>query len=92
MFDKAGYVLNDIFTQLSPNNLLFNETASGLVSLSIMSGDVFGWYVDSSDGVAGRGFLSVDAVTTPSAVPVPAALPLMASALGAFCIARRRKQ
>jgi len=33
----------------------------------------------------------LEAYMTPSAVPVPAALPLMASALGMFGIARRRK-
>ena len=88
IYDKAGYVLNDTYTQLSPDNLFTFGTANGTVMLSLVAGDTFGWYIDATDGLAGRAFLDV----SPSAVPVPAALPLMASALGAFGVARRRNQ
>lgn len=91
-FDKAGYVINDIFTQLSPNNLPQFGPASGSVMVTVLAGDIFGWYLDATDGIAGRGFLQVSANLSPSAVPVPAALPLMASALSVLTIARRRNK
>ena len=60
--------------------------------VSVLSGDVFGFYIRSLDGILGRAYLDIDAELSPSAVPVPAALPLMASALGIFGIARRRNK
>lgn len=89
-FDKAGYLINNVFTQLSTDNLPQFGSINGTVMVSLLAGDVFGWYIDATDGVAGRGLLSVNA--NPSAVPVPAALPLLASAFCAFGIARRHKQ
>ena len=62
------------------NNGSYIDAATGLPYQFLIgfndSGDLDGDYDDYVIGV--------------SAVPVPAALPLMASALGAFCIARRR--
>jgi len=93
-FDKAGYVLNNTFTQLSTDGQLgsFNTIQSGSVLISIMANDIFGWYIDSVDSLDGFAALRVTNYSAaPSAVPVPAALPLMASALVAFSISRRSK-
>ncbi|MGV3583344.1 MAG: VPLPA-CTERM sorting domain-containing protein [Methylophilus sp.] len=87
-FDPAGYVLNG-FHYLIDN---WNSYGSGSVSnIAINAGDTFGWFIQTEDGVYGRGRLDVTSNFTPSSVPVPAALPLMASALAMFGIARRRK-
>jgi hypothetical protein len=52
----------------------------------------FGWYIKSVDSQSGGALLSIrNYSAAPSAVPVPAALPLMASALVAFGISRRSK-
>ena len=92
-FDKAGYVLNNTFTQLSTDGQLGSNTIqSGSVLISIMANDIFGWYIDSVDSLDGFAALKVTNYSAaPSAVPVPAALPLMASALVAFGISRRSK-
>ena len=89
VFDQAGYFINDKFTLLSPFDLPKTGTAIGSVSISILTGEVFGWYVNSTDGFLGTGTLQV---TSPSAVPVPSALPLMFSVLGIFGLARLRKK
>lgn len=91
-FDKAGYVLNNTFTQLSTDGQPSNIMQFGSVLISIMANDIFGWYIDSTDSRGGYANLEVPNYSAaPSAVPVPAALPLMASALVAFGISRRNK-
>ena len=92
-YDSAGYFVNDIFTQLTPQSSdFFPPPISGSVMVSVLAGDLFGFYARSDDGYAGSISMRVNAELSPSAVPVPAALPLMASALGAFGIARRRNK
>ena len=70
-------------------------------TLTLASGNTFNTVINSISsgallvGVTGQtGNQGNDQyiIKTPSAVPVPAALPLMASALGAFGIARRRNK
>jgi hypothetical protein len=91
-FDKAGYVVNNTFTQLSTDGQPANIIQSGTVLISIMANDIFGWYINSTDSEGEKATLDVTNYSaTPSAVPVPAALPLMASALVAFGISRRSK-
>jgi hypothetical protein len=91
-YEKAGYVINNTFTQLSKDGREPPTIQSGSVLISIMANDIFGWYIDSYDSLDGNAVLKVTNYSaTPSAVPVPAALPLMASALVAFGISRRSK-
>lgn len=74
----------------NPNSLTDTFSLNETMMLSILfdnfSNSAFNGILSSYTQVAGESFAA------PSAVPVPAALPLMASALGAFGIARRRKQ
>ena len=92
-YDSAGYFLNNIFTQLTPSHSdFFPPPVSGSASVSVLAGDLFGWYARSGDGTSGQIRMTVNAELSPSAVPVPAALPLMASALGAFGLMRRRNK
>lgn len=93
--DKAGFVINDLFTQLSLDDLAQFETVNGSITLSLLAGDVFGFYVDATDGLFGRGVLSVDVTKiktgdAPSAVPVPAAGWLFLSAFTGFGLLRRK--
>lgn len=87
--DKAGYLINNVFTQLSTNDLPQFGSISGSVMVSLIAGDTFGWYIDATDAAAGSASLSI---SSPSAVPVPAALPLMASALGLFGFGAMRRK
>ena len=92
-YDSAGYFVNDTFTQLTPmSSDFFPPPVSGSVMVSVLAGDLFGFYARSNDGTSGRIGMTVNAELSPSAVPVPAALPLMASALGIFGLARRRNK
>jgi hypothetical protein len=88
-FDPAGYVINGQFTQLSPDSAPYtdmNYVGSGTVQLSLVAGDVFGFYVSMIDGPQGRADIAV------STVPLPAALPLFGSALiGLAGLISRRK-
>ena len=94
-YDQVGYLVNDTFTKLSPSpyfSEFFPEPVSGSVMVSVLAGQRFGFYARSNDNSAGAIYLRVNAELSPSAVPVPTALPLMASALGIFGLARRRNK
>lgn len=84
-FDKAGYVLNDDFTQLSIDTLFTGESNSGTTTVTIAAGQTFGWYIDSFDQFFGRGELKV------TAIPLPASAALFASGLLGFAASRRKK-
>lgn len=78
------------------NNVLVGSgntisTQGGVIGFSDVDGFDVLRYTDTA-GFGAPAFDSVRAQFTPSAVPVPAALPLMASALGIFGIARRRNK
>ena len=58
VFDPAGYTLNGVPYQLTIDN---GELAQfGFGSFVASANQMFGWYVDSTDGCCGRGFLTVD--------------------------------
>jgi hypothetical protein len=87
-FDPAGYVINDVLHPLTDDGGSDDQSGSFLVS--VLSGQVYGIYVDSTDSDFGRADLSV----TASETPLPAALPLFASVLGGMGLLgwrRRRK-
>lgn len=65
--------------------------ASGNTFDSVISSINSGALLVGVTGQAGNQGNDQYIINTPSAVPVPAALPLMASALGMFGVARRRK-
>jgi hypothetical protein len=98
-WDPAGYVINGSYTQLSTDTPAGDASGtyvglydtSGVVTLNVLAGQSYGFYVFTQDGVAGRGDI---AVTANSATPLPAALPLFATGLGALGLAgwRRKKK
>lgn len=87
-FDSAGYVVNNIFHQLTNDNGPNDQ--SGLAILVIAAGQNFGLYVQSVDQQFGRGDIAVTAATV---APVPAALSLFATGLaGLGWLARRQRK
>ena len=90
-YDPAGYVKNGIFTQLTDSDGSVDQ--NGAFILSVLTNDIYGFYVSSVDGIFGRGDILVTASAV-SQVPLPAALPLFATGLGAlglFGWRRKRK-
>lgn len=88
-YDPAGYVINGVFSQLT--NSAGPNDQSGSFLVNVLTGDIYGIYVYSTDSLFGRGDLAV----TPSETPLPAALPLFATGLGtlgAFSWRRKRRK
>ena len=88
VWDPAGYVINDVLTQLSVdiNGRPGNGDASGSISLNVGAGQDYGFYVNSVDSVQGRADIAV------TAVPEPASWALMMVGVGALGIALRRSR
>ena len=82
-FDPAGYVVNDLFTQLTIDDSFL--TQNGIVTLSVLAGQSYGFYIDSWDAALGRAHIAV------SETPLPAALLLFASGLGVLRLFSRRR-
>jgi hypothetical protein len=91
-FDPFGYLLNDVFHQLSPDDLPYLGTASGNALFAVNAGDVFGFRANSVDSSFGSAETTVSDfdVLPPTAVPLPASLWLMG--LGLAAIGFRRRQ
>jgi hypothetical protein len=90
-----GHRLDRIRTGGSRNGYAAARTSgqSGSFILSVLTNDVYGFFINSVDSSGGPGELTVTIVAT-SATPLPAALPLFATGLGAlglFGWRRKRK-
>ena len=89
-FDPAGYIINGMQTQLSPSWSLPQVGATGVSTVDLNMGYIFGFYVDTSDNMSGSASLQV---TGPEviATPEPSCLALLAVgmlALGALSLKR----
>jgi hypothetical protein len=69
-FDPAGYLVNGSPTQLSNNG--GSASQSGSTSFSVAPGDIFGFYVYTTDGVLGPGALTPSNFSAPDSLPEPA--------------------
>jgi hypothetical protein len=77
--DAFGYVINGVVTTLiDPNQDFSIPNQSGIASFTVKAGDVFGFDANTFDGWNGS---SVTTVSNFSAVPLPGAFWLFASAL-----------
>ena len=77
--DAFGYVINGAVTTLiDPNQDFTNPAQSGTAVFTVNAGDVFGFDANTLDGWGGS---SVTVVSNFSAVPVPGAFWLFASAI-----------
>ena len=79
-----------VLTQLTDNNGPDNQ--SGPFSFGVLAGEIYGFYI-GGDGSLGRADIQVTALAA-SETPLPAALPLFATGLGALGLLgwRRKKK
>ena len=93
-WDPAGYVINDVFTQLSADvqGGVGAGNGSGVVTLNVLAGQDFGFFVNSIDAIQGRADIAVNGMT--GAVPEPStwAMMLIGFAGLGFLSFRRSKQ
>jgi hypothetical protein len=68
-FDRGGYFVGNVATQLSQDELPFGSSQSGTVTLNLSIGNSFGWYINSSDAAFGRASITITEVT--AGVPEP---------------------
>jgi hypothetical protein len=89
-FDPAGYYLNGVYTQLTANDQPYGSKQKGIFSIALNTGDVLGFYVNSTDGIFGRGQFTFN--FDPASVPEPASWAMLIAGFGlAGAAARRRK-
>ena len=86
MFDRGGYLIAGIFTPVADTDGQF-----GIASFFVMTGDIFGFRVETDDNTQEPGVFTisdfnVDAASTPE----PATLPLVLVAVIAILFAMRR--
>ena len=62
-YDKAGYLLNGVFFELTDPNSEEQE-ANGEESVVVAAGDTFAFIVDATDACCGRGFFTVERFST----------------------------
>jgi hypothetical protein len=66
-WDPAGYYLNGTTTQLSTDGTVGGlYDTSGTLSLNLLTGDTYGFYVYSVDSILGPGEIAVTATPLPS--------------------------
>lgn len=89
-YDPFGYYLNGSFFQLTDDG--GNLVQGGFESVALQAGDVFGFYIDSTDGCCGYsiGAVSGDPVVL-GEVPEPGTGLLALAGMGAIALIRRRR-
>lgn len=100
VWDSAGFIVGDTESQLSLDADAFTPS-SGTRTVVVGAGQLFGFYVHSSDSTGGAGYLAINEDLTlpspppppppPPAIPEPQApLMMLAGLAGLFAAARRR--
>jgi hypothetical protein len=93
-WDPGGYIINNVKTQLSADIQGTSGTgnASGTISLNLIAGENFGFYIDSPDSIQGRADLAITGDISVAAVPEPTTWAMMILGFaGVGFMAYRRK-
>lgn len=85
-FDQAGFYVHNDFTRLSVNGQPNGSSNSGTFQFGVKAGQNYGFYINSTDGVLGRGQLSV------SNIPEPGTWAMMIAGFGLVGAAMRRRR
>ena len=85
-WDPFGYLLNDVFTQLTANEQFGSQ--NGTASFLVNSGDVFGFRIFAIDSGFGSSTASVRGFSAP--IPEPASLALLGIGLAGLGAMRRK--
>jgi len=64
-WDPGGWFLNNEFFQLTDDNITTGVVQRGSFQIAVNPGDVWGFYVYTTDGCCGRGALTISAVPEP---------------------------
>ena len=86
LYDPFGYFFNDVFVQLTDDNLI---NQSGGSNFTVSAGDVFGFRIHSIDNIYGPGVVEISDFNAP--VPEPGTLFLLGSGLLGLAGSTRRK-
>ncbi len=86
MFDRGGYLVAGVFTPVADTNGQF-----GITSFFVMTGDIFGFRVETDDNTQEPGVFTISDFNVDTAsAPEPATLPLVLVAVIAILFAMRR--
>ena len=93
-WDPFGYELNGTITQLTTNGNAAGSNQSGIVSIAVSAGDIFGFRQTTRDNVFGGASTSISNFSAPSLVTSPVPLPpsfgFLGFALGGLVMMQRR--
>jgi hypothetical protein len=85
-WDPGGWFRNDAFFPLTNDDVPTGVVQSGRLQFTVNRGDVWGFYVYTTDGCCGRGALTI------STVPEPASWAMLIAGFGLTgAVMRRRK-
>ena len=88
-FDPFGYIINGVKTQLTDNAGPDNQDGTG-ETFNVLAGDIFGWYIEATDGILGAAVDTTAANFSP--IPLPASALLLLGGLGGLTVLRKKKK